>query len=62
MKLQRYDIACFQDDITPHHSGEWVKWNDVAKLEASHAELLEVLRLALRSHGVIKCSNPPKDA
>lgn len=35
---------------------------EVADLEASHAELLEVLRLALRSHGVIKCSNPPKDA
>lgn len=44
MKLQRHDIACFQDDITPHNSGEWVKWNDIAKLEASHEKLLEVLK------------------
>ena len=50
MKLQRYDIACFQDDVTPHHTGEWVKWNDVSKLEWSHKELLNQLEYMAGQH------------
>lgn len=59
--MKRYNIQASVFSLN-EPNGDWVKWDDVQLLQESHKELLEVLQLALVSHGHMKMSNPPKDS
>lgn len=51
--MKRYDVehTVWGDlSIVERAEGDWVKWDDVAKLEESHAELLALLK---RTDGII---------
>lgn len=48
MKVQRYQILDdFNMETLPNEFANWCKYEDVARLEASHAELLETAKSLL---------------
>ncbi len=52
MKIDRYDLPISPWDHTATSDfGNWCRSDDVARLEASHAELLEALKSFVSTYG-----------
>ena len=41
--MQRYDVGEYDSGMVPHSDGDWVKYEDVEKLEKLNREMVEVL-------------------
>lgn len=61
-KIQRWNVGQWNYHGAPNKYGDWCKYCDVSRLEESHAELLEVVKLALKAHNVGLPTYPPQDA